>query len=173
MGMLVYNICFIRRGDHVLLMNRNKAAWMGRWNGIGGKLLPGESPRASVLREVLEETGIRLTDASYKGMVTWSEGNGRKGGMYLYTATLDDDYPYPTPVRADEGLLDWKRLDWIVHPDNEGVASNIPSFLPLLLEDEQCYEHECLFEEKRFVSLVSRPIPKESELSLAPMAELA
>lgn len=58
--MITYNICFIRRGDQILLLNRQKSSWMGAWNGIGGKIEQGESPVESVRREVLEETGLFL-----------------------------------------------------------------------------------------------------------------
>ncbi|WJH35841.1 hypothetical protein N6H14_07935 [Paenibacillus sp. CC-CFT747] len=42
--MFRYTICFIRRGNRILLLNRNAPAWMGAWNGVGGKLEPGEAP---------------------------------------------------------------------------------------------------------------------------------
>ncbi|MDT2194339.1 NUDIX domain-containing protein [Paenibacillus larvae] len=41
--MITYNICFIRRGDQILLLNRQKSSWMGAWNGIGGKIEQGKA----------------------------------------------------------------------------------------------------------------------------------
>lgn len=36
--MYQYTLCFIERGDAILLLNRQKAPWMGCWNGVGGKI---------------------------------------------------------------------------------------------------------------------------------------
>ncbi|SDC90927.1 8-oxo-dGTP diphosphatase [Paenibacillus sp. UNCCL117] len=163
--MLAYNICFIRRAGELLLLNRERSSWMGSWNGVGGKLDPGEAPRASVRREIEEETGIVLREADirFKGLVTWESEAGALGGMYLYTAELDPAYPYPTPVKTDEGILDWKKTEWILHPDNTGVATNLPAFLPLLLQDDACYDHRCLFREGRLLSVQSIPVTADCE----------
>ncbi|MEK8130077.1 8-oxo-dGTP diphosphatase [Paenibacillus filicis] len=163
--MLTYNICFIQRGEELLLLNRERASWMGSWNGVGGKLEQGEAPRTAMRREIAEETGIRLEEADirYKGLVTWGSEEGGLGGMYLYTVRLDPDYPYPTPVKTEEGILDWKTTEWILHPQNTGVAANLPSYIPLMLQDEDCYDHRCLFSEGRLLSVVSVPVPTDSE----------
>ena len=55
-----YTLCLIRQDDHFLLLNRQKQPAMGMWNGVGGKIEPGETPTAAVIRETFEETGIAL-----------------------------------------------------------------------------------------------------------------
>ena len=49
--------------DHVLLQRRDKPAEVtrGKWELPGGRLRAGEAPTAALAREVLEETGIRVT----------------------------------------------------------------------------------------------------------------
>lgn len=54
--MLKYTICFIKRADNILLLNREKPGWMGSWNGVGGKIETGETPIECILREIYEET---------------------------------------------------------------------------------------------------------------------
>ncbi|MUG70412.1 NUDIX hydrolase [Paenibacillus validus] len=168
--MLAYNICFIRRSDEILLLNRNKPSWMGRWNGVGGKVENGETPRASVLREVYEETGIRLDTVRFKGIVTWLVDGRHYGGMYLYTAELEAAYPYETPIKTEEGILDWKKIEWILDPNNEGVASNLPRFIPLMLQEDGCYDHHCLFMNGAMTGVVSRPIAAATETDAALLA---
>ena len=34
----------------------------GKWNGLGGKLEPGETPEQCVIREVAEESGLPTDD---------------------------------------------------------------------------------------------------------------
>lgn len=158
-----FNICFIKQDRNILLLNREKPSWMGAWNGVGGKLEPGESPRDSVMREVQEETGLLLDRVVFKGLVTWGMNQNNYGGMYLYLADLDAHFPYPTPVKTDEGILDWKDIDWILHPKNVGVATNIPKFLPIVLQDEACYEHRCTFQDGMLIGFESIKVSSDRE----------
>ena len=43
----------------------------GKWIGVGGKLERGETPEACMRREVLEETGLRIDEYRYCGIVTF------------------------------------------------------------------------------------------------------
>lgn len=45
--------------DYVVLIQKNKPAWQkGCFNGVGGKVEPGEMPSDAMAREFEEETGI-------------------------------------------------------------------------------------------------------------------
>ncbi|WP_028988151.1 NUDIX hydrolase [Thermicanus aegyptius] len=164
--MLRFTICFILQGDKILLLNREKPAWMGRWNGVGGKIEPGETPQESILREIREETDLTLEEVSYKGIVTWSGEGVEQGGMHLFLAYLPEDYIYETPKKIREGILDWKSLDWVLDPRNEGVASNIPYFLPVMLQEKGLYDHHCRFEQGCMTGYEKRPL-KSVEISSA------
>jgi 8-oxo-dGTP diphosphatase len=153
--MLKYTICLIRQGDNVLLLNRRYAPWMGYWNGVGGKIDPGESPVQSVLREIFEETGLDLSDVRDKGVVTWTSDGVATGGMHAFIAELPASVRYPTPKLTDEGILDWKPIEWIEHPDNSGVAHNIPCILRKMLDDPNRYDHRCAFVRDRLVGVES------------------
>ncbi|HPR95884.1 MAG TPA: 8-oxo-dGTP diphosphatase [Thermotogota bacterium] len=144
--MFKYNLCLFRREDEILLLNRFKAPWMGCWNGIGGKTEKGETPREAMIREIHEETGIKAYTLHFKGVVTWTWNDQPHGGMYIYLADVEDTYEYSTPLATEEGLLDWKKIDWIMHPENGGIAKNIPRILEKMLNDENCYNHHCVYE---------------------------
>ncbi|MEK3914065.1 8-oxo-dGTP diphosphatase [Paenibacillus sp. FSL H7-0331] len=162
---LKYNICFIKQGDRILLLNREKPSWMGCWNGVGGKLEPEESPTQSMIREISEEVNLTAADyeLSYKGIVTWTVDGQDLGGMYLYAAELPTQFPYFTPIKTTEGILDWKQIDWILNPRNQGVASNIPVFLNALIYDPACYEHHCVYSDGRLIRHNSTPIELVAE----------
>ncbi len=150
--MLKYNLCLIRRGNQILLLNREKPTWMGCWNGVGGKLEQGEQPRVAMLREIDEETGIDAAELTFKGLITWSNIDGSNfGGMYLYLANFPENISYSTPRKTDEGILDWKGIDWILHSDNQGIAANIPPCLGKILYDNDCYNHHSYFEGNQFI----------------------
>lgn len=48
------------QGESVLLIERGKPPLMGWWTLPGGLVEPGERLEAAVVREVLEETGLRI-----------------------------------------------------------------------------------------------------------------
>ncbi|WP_246333939.1 NUDIX hydrolase [Thermoactinomyces mirandus] len=155
---LKYTICFIRSGDEILLLNREHPTWMGRWNGVGGKIRPGETPHESVLREVKEETGIFLEEAKFKGVVSWISDEVRTGGMYLYFAELPRDFRLSTPVKTEEGILDWKKISWILHPRNEGVTDSMPRYFPAMLNEAGYFDHRCVYQQGVLISFQSIPL---------------
>jgi 8-oxo-dGTP diphosphatase len=157
--MIIYNICFITRGDEVLLLNRERSSWMGCWNGIGGKLEPGESPRDSMIREIAEETGITGYDLDFRGLITWNSGAGSYGGMYTYVAKVPADYEFQVPLRTEEGILDWKKTGWILHPDNLGIASNVTRTLEMLLNAPIIYDHHCTYRDHVLLLSWKRMMP--------------
>jgi len=141
-----------------LLLNRAYPSWMGMWNGVGGKIEQGESPRQCILREIAEETNLQLNEVTYKGKVTWENIDGNSlGGMYTYVAEILENYVYKTPIKTEEGILDWKNLDWILHPKNVGVA-NLRYFLPLLVSDQQLYHHRFVYDGEVVADFQSIPI---------------
>ena len=154
LALLKYTIGFIQRGHEILMLNRNNSPAQGLWHGVGGKLEPGEDPEQCIIREILEETGIRLTpsEVRFTGIVTWEEDSGQLEGMYAYIAELDEQFTFTTPFEIDEGILAWKTLEWIVSPDNYGVGGHVRRFLPIMLFDNQCYEHRCTFESGRLTN---------------------
>ena len=143
---LKYTLCFIRRGDEILMLNRQNTSWMGSWNGVGGRINDGETPKDCIIREVLEETGIEMEDARDCGVVTWAADGKDFGSMHIFLAEVPKDYDYPTPRGTEEGILDWKMLDWMLHPDNTGVIKNIQRFLPKMLGQSKRYKYHCVYE---------------------------
>ncbi|ANS77275.1 DNA mismatch repair protein MutT [Paenibacillus yonginensis] len=153
----------MNRGTEVLLLNRERSSWMGCWNGIGGKLESGETPRDSMIREIFEETGIADYELHFKGLITWNNGDSGYGGMYVYVADVPAAYELATPLKTDEGILDWKKIDWILHPDNLGIASNVVRTLDTLLKDGRAYDHHCTYVEGQLVSYEKKEIALELE----------
>jgi 8-oxo-dGTP diphosphatase len=125
-----FTLCFIRHQEKYLMLFRQKQPNQFRWNGVGGKIESGESPTNACLREIKEETGLEVTDVSFRGIVTWNDVTwNNPGGMYVFIAESKSG----NVVSSDEGSLSWKTLDWIYK--DESVVSNIPMFLPAMLRD--------------------------------------
>ncbi|MFD1019465.1 NUDIX hydrolase [Thalassobacillus hwangdonensis] len=132
-------IAFIRRDDELLLLNRNNAPTMGLWNGVGGKMEAGETPIACIIREVYEETGIRISPEQvvHQSVVSWTINEEAEGGMHAYVIEVPADFSYPTPIGMDEGILDWKKSSWVFDEQNKGVGEMIPLYLPRFLHDTE------------------------------------
>jgi 8-oxo-dGTP diphosphatase len=58
-------LCILRRGDppdEVLLGLKKAGFGAGKYGGFGGKIEPGETIEAAAVRELEEETGIRISE---------------------------------------------------------------------------------------------------------------
>ena len=105
--MIYSTLCYLERGDEYLMLHRVKKKDdmnHDKWIGVGGKFEDKESPEDCILRETFEETGLRLTDYRYRGLVTFVSDLYPTEYMHLFTAknfegTLRSDCP--------EGVLKW------------------------------------------------------------------
>ena len=104
--MISSSLCYIERGGKYLMLHRVKKevdANKDKWIGVGGRFEEGESPEDCVTREVMEETGLTLTDYSYRGIVTFVSDKWEGEFMHLFTATGFDG----EIKDCDEGVLEW------------------------------------------------------------------
>ncbi|MBZ0294156.1 MAG: NUDIX domain-containing protein [Anaerolineae bacterium] len=147
---LPYTIGFCILNDTVLMLHRKFPPNQHLWNGIGGKIAPGETPDDAIAREIMEEAHLDVNLAqsvNYVGIVTWTvvrdETNHHKG-MYAYTIRFKDGIEWKNKV-TDEGLLEWKALDWVIDKENRQVVDNIPHFLPPMLEASEPVRYHCQY----------------------------
>lgn len=96
-------LCFIKRGDEVLLLDTDYGNGNKVWNGVSGYVEPGELMEDAVLRETKEEIGIDIEKTSlvYKGCRVVSE----ELTLELFTA----DRWSGVPVSQEESI---KEVRW-------------------------------------------------------------
>jgi 8-oxo-dGTP diphosphatase len=156
---LKYTLCFLTRGDEVLMLHRRNPPNQYRWNGVGGKIHPGETPLAACLREVEEETGYVLAGARFAGLLTWSGFEVSDGGLYLFVAEAPPGEPRATP----EGELQWKPRLWVFSAPE--VVSNIPRFAPLILDGAPPQVYHFDYASGEIVSVHIEPLPEGAALA--------
>ena len=141
--MLNTTLCYVLRGNEVLMLHRVKKKNdinKDKWIGIGGKFEALESPDECLLREAKEETGLTLTSYACRGVVTFLTENPEEGEyMYLFTADgFEGDI-----IECNEGDLQWVSREFLDDlPKWEGdkifldlLFQNAPFFLLTLRYD--------------------------------------
>ena len=87
--MILATLCYLQKDDQTLMLHRTKRAGdihLGKWNGLGGKFEKGESPEECVRREVREESGLDIKDATLCGLLIFPAFKGDDWYVFVYTA---------------------------------------------------------------------------------------
>lgn len=74
--MILATLCYIRDNGRTLMLHRVKKendVHEGKWNGVGGKFEPGESPEECCIREIREECGLEVRDPHLRGILTFPD----------------------------------------------------------------------------------------------------
>ena len=106
---VVGTLAYVLRGDDVLLVHRSfreDDAHLGKYNGLGGKLEPGEDVVSCIRRELREEAGIEATGLRLRGTISWP-GFGRDGEDWLGFVFVVDAFTGEPPAASAEGTLHW------------------------------------------------------------------
>ena len=102
----ITTLCYMEKDGKYLMMHRVKKENdinKDKYIGVGGHFEYGESPDECLKREVMEETGLTLTEYRARGIVTFIYGDEVVEYMHLYTATgFEGDM-----IECDEGNLEW------------------------------------------------------------------
>ncbi|HMO16936.1 MAG TPA: 8-oxo-dGTP diphosphatase [Oligoflexia bacterium] len=101
-------LCYVRSPEKgTLLVHRNKNKGdlhLGKWNGLGGKIAPGESPEQCVIREVCEESGLNIFNPVLAGILTFPcFSTDTDWYVFVFTANQFDGSLH----ECDEGSLEW------------------------------------------------------------------
>lgn len=160
--MYKHTLCFIKRNEEILMLNREYDPVKGLWNGVGGKIEKGETPLENAIREIKEETNIEVKhhQIQFKGIIKW-EDTSYAGGMYIYLVELLNEFTYQTPKKVSEGILDWKEISWILSDYNYGVGEMIPKFLSEILHNELILEHNFVLSNHKLIDYRNEELAKQ------------
>lgn len=90
--MIDSTLCYIEKDGKYLMLLRNKKKVdcnKGKWIGVGGKREPLETVPECLLREVREETGLRLKSWTARAIIAFNSDEWEHERMFLFTA---DDF---------------------------------------------------------------------------------
>ena len=121
-------------------ISRSHDAHFGKYNGLGGKMLPGEDVVACMQREIMEEAGIVCVELKLRGTISWP-GFGPKGEDWLGFIFRIDQFSGEPFTANEEGPLAW-------HPISD--LANLPMwegdryFLPMVFDRDSRAFHGCM-----------------------------
>jgi 8-oxo-dGTP diphosphatase len=139
-GTELTTLCYVERDGRYLMMYRNRKkddVNAGKYIGIGGHVELHETPDECIVREALEETGLRLRNVRLRGLLTFVI-DGRDERTFLYTCS---DFEGEAGG-CSEGELVWVERDRVRDlPLWEGDAV----FLSLLSEREDVFSLKLVY----------------------------
>ncbi len=122
------NMCMVRDGDRVLVINRNDPGWPGL-AFPGGHVEAGEAFADSVIREVYEETGLTIEQPRLCGIKQFrTEENSR----YIVLLYRTDKYEGEL-ISSGEGEVFWLTLEQL---DQYPLTPHFEQVVEVMLRDD-------------------------------------
>ncbi len=119
-------LLFLRRDNQILLAMKKRGFGVDKWNGVGGKVDPGESYEQAAIRECQEEIGVTPRGLQAVGELHFFDLPDVEHYCHVYVADEWDG----EPVETEEMRPQWFDVATIPYgqmwPDDE-------FWLPLLL----------------------------------------
>ena len=100
------SLCYLEKSGKYLMLHRVKKqndVNRDKYIGIGGKFEEGESPEECAKREIFEETGLKVRNLEYRGIVTFDCPPYPTDYMHLFTSSSFSG----ELLECDEGVLEW------------------------------------------------------------------
>lgn len=111
--MKLATLCYLinKNNKTMLMIHRVKKKndyHVGKWNGLGGKFKKGESPEECAIREVKEESGLKMKSPKMHGFITFPNFD-RIDDWYVFVFTAD--IFEGKLIDSPEGKLEWVPMD--------------------------------------------------------------
>jgi 8-oxo-dGTP diphosphatase len=124
-------------GKSVLMVHRNARPSdhaYGKYNGLGGKLEPGEDLAAGMAREIREEAGIEVTSLQFRGTLSWPGFGNEREGWFGFVFVIDGWSGEPFTSNP-EGDLHWVPIERLLAGDLP-MWSGDRLWLPMVFDDD-------------------------------------
>ena len=124
----ITNMCMIYAGTRVLVQDRVDPEWPGI-TFPGGHVEKGESFSDAVIREVYEETGLKISAPRLCGIKDWSNDDGTRYIVLFYKTDKFEG----TLTASDEGEVYWIELEEM---KQKHLADGMEKMLEVFLNED-------------------------------------
>ena len=124
----ITNMCMIYAGTRVLVQDRVDPEWPGI-TFPGGHVEKGESFSDAVIREVYEETGLKISAPRLCGIKDWANEDGTRYIVLFYKTDKFEG----TLTASDEGEVYWIELEEM---KQKHLADGMEKMLEVFLNED-------------------------------------
>ena len=151
--MAIVTLCFVKKDNKILMINRNKPPFMGLWNALGGHKEENETALQCAVREIYEEGNIKVDNARLISISTWNYDDDE---IYVYVSELDDDFDISVyPVKINEGIIDFKEIDWVLNLKNYGVIEDLRVFLDDI-KNNRAQNYHLVYDNSKLLEVIKK-----------------
>lgn len=106
-------LVFPIKGNRILLGMKKVRHGQGKWNGFGGGVEFGETPIQAAVRELFEESGLKVSesDLKFRGIIRFLFPTKQKWNQDVHIYVLD--CPSENPIETEEMIPEWFDMDKI------------------------------------------------------------
>ena len=121
------NMCMVCNGSKIVVIDRQKKDWAGI-TFPGGHVELGESFTDAVIREIQEETGLKISSPQLCGIKDWYESGCRYVVLFYKTTHFEGEL-----VSSEEGKVWWEEIDNL---PNLNLSLDMKDMLRVFTEDD-------------------------------------
>ena len=124
-------LVFLLKEHQILLAMKKRGFGSSRWNGVGGKIDPGETVEQAMIRETQEEIGVTPTAYTPVGFLEFSFPDGivdMSAQVFVCTAWDGE------PAESEEMAPEWFNINAIPYDD---MWQDDRYWLPQVLEGKR------------------------------------
>ncbi len=145
---ILATLVYVQKDDKTLMIlpgPHKHDLYKGKWNGLGGKLDPEETPEQCAIREVKEESGLKPAKLKLAGILTFPKVD-RENNWYTFVYTCSE---FTGRLKeSTEGKLKWCQTDKLLELN---LWEGDYIFLPWIFE-RKLFSAKFIYDEGKLLS---------------------